>query len=64
MVEFRHVRFGYGAGDQGSAGEEATEALAPAPQHVLKDITFSIKPGETVAIVGQTGSVRHTDAAH
>lgn len=60
MVEFRHVRFGYGAGDQGSAGEEATEALAPAPQHVLKDITFSIKPGETVAIVGQTGSGKST----
>ncbi|MEZ4540762.1 MAG: ABC transporter ATP-binding protein [Chloroflexota bacterium] len=60
MVEFRHVRFGYGAGDQGSAGEEATEALAPGPQHVLKDITFSIKPGETVAIVGQTGSGKST----
>ena len=65
-VEFRHVRFGYGAGEKGGGGEGEqggegeTEALPPAPQHVLRDITFSVKSGETVAIVGQTRSGKST----
>jgi ATP-binding cassette subfamily B protein len=33
---------------------------APAPLHVLSNITFSAHPGETVAIVGQTGSGKST----
>ena len=47
-VEFRHVSFGYGEGDSG-------ESL-----HILKDISFVAQPGETVAIVGQTGSGKST----
>ncbi len=31
-------------------------------QHLLKDVNFSIKPGETVAIVGKTGSGKSTIA--
>ncbi len=47
-VEFRHVSFGYGEGDSG-------ESL-----HILRDISFVAQPGETVAIVGQTGSGKST----
>lgn len=30
------------------------------PEYILKDLTFSIKPGETLAIVGSTGSGKTT----
>lgn len=47
-VEFRHVSFGYGEGDSGES------------RHILRDISFVAQPGETVAIVGQTGSGKST----
>jgi len=58
-VEFRGVSFGYGAGEQGNRGERekgGEESLPP----ILKGLTFTINPGETVAIVGQTGSGKST----
>ncbi len=63
-VEFRHVSFGYGApsGDSGEsppAGSPNGSASAESP-HILKDISFVAQPGETVAIVGQTGSGKST----
>ena len=45
-IEFRNVSFGYGAED--------TE------EHVLKNISFKIDPGEKVAIIGPTGSGKST----
>ncbi len=66
-VEFRDVSFGYSAGEQGGRGAGETEAdgspllpRSPAPLHILKNITFAAQPGETVAIVGQTGSGKST----
>jgi ATP-binding cassette subfamily B protein len=60
-VEFRDVSFGYEAGEKGRKGEGVEESPnLPAPQHVLKGVTFSTNPGETVAIVGQTGSGKST----
>ena len=66
-VEFRDVSFGYEAGGQGSrgAGEKESDGSplfprSPAPLHILKNITFTTNPGETVAIVGQTGSGKST----
>jgi ATP-binding cassette subfamily B protein len=47
-VEFRHVSFNYAAG--GINGQRASG------EDVLQDITFKVKPGQTVAIVGQTGA--------
>ena len=49
-IEFRHVTFAYPAspnvkGTQTEAGEA-----------VLQDVSFKVKPGQTVAIVGQTGT--------
>ncbi len=60
------------AEERGSRGEreqgskEAEELMpspypqSPTPQHILKGLTFVIEPGETVAIVGQTGSGKST----
>ena len=45
-VEFRNVRFAYNTPMDGERD----------PEWVLKDISFAIKPGQTVAIVGHTGA--------
>ena len=42
-VRFDHVSFGFGTSGAGSAT-------------VLNDITFQVRPGQTIAVVGQTGS--------
>jgi ATP-binding cassette subfamily B protein len=47
-VEFRDVSFNYAAG--------ATNGQRASGEDVLQDITFKVKPGQTVAIVGQTGA--------
>ncbi|HEY6951111.1 MAG TPA: ABC transporter ATP-binding protein [Bacteroidota bacterium] len=45
-IEFRNVWFAYNAPTDGDHS----------PEWVLKNISFSIRPGETVAIVGHTGA--------
>jgi len=45
-IEFRNVWFAYNAPSDG----------AQSPEWVLKDVSFHIKPGQTVAIVGHTGA--------
>jgi ATP-binding cassette subfamily B multidrug efflux pump len=49
-IEFDHVWFAY---------REALED-GEAPDWVLRDVTFAIEPGETVAIVGHTGAGKTT----
>ena len=51
-IEFDHVRFGYASHAIGGASADAPD--------VITDLTFSIDPGETVAIVGRTGSGKST----
>jgi ATP-binding cassette subfamily B protein len=46
-VEFRNVGFTYTPGGVNGKG---------AQDHVLQDISLKVKPGQTVAIVGQTGA--------
>lgn len=46
-VEFSHVSFTY---DRGT----------PAETRVLEDVNFSVKPGETIALVGPTGAGKTT----
>jgi ATP-binding cassette subfamily B protein len=67
-VEFCGVSFSYGQemprainGDGTEPGGDS-DVIVPrsASQHILKGVTFAINPGETVAIVGQTGSGKST----
>jgi len=48
-IEFDHVWFAYG--DNKETGE---------PDWILRDVSFTIEPGETVAIVGHTGAGKTT----
>ncbi len=47
-VEFRNVSFNYAS--------SGLDGQSSAQDDVLKNITFKVKPGQTVAIVGQTGA--------
>jgi ATP-binding cassette, subfamily B, multidrug efflux pump len=58
-IEFDHVWFSYrDVSDEGKghlgAGSNST------PDWVLRDVTFTIQPGETIAIVGHTGAGKTT----
>ncbi len=46
--------------EQSSAGSLPENGNAPAPDWVLRDVTFSIDPGETAAVVGHTGAGKTT----
>lgn len=51
-VEFRNVSFDYVTQSAASDGKGPGNESEP----VLQDISFKVKPGQTVAIVGQTGA--------
>ena len=53
-IDFDHVWFAYRETAEGPATND------PAPDWVLRDVTFTIEPGETVAIVGHTGAGKTT----
>jgi ATP-binding cassette, subfamily B, multidrug efflux pump len=70
-IEFDHVWFAYReteyvgtaapgrpSGPEGFAGSSSNSISIP--DWVLRDVTFSIEPGETVAVVGHTGAGKTT----
>ena len=67
-IEFRHVWFTYQTltEEQQAAVNEAFEKTPAAPQvlpgieWILKDVSFTVEPGQTIAIVGHTGSGKTT----
>jgi ATP-binding cassette subfamily B protein len=54
-IVFDQVWFTYGAGEPGR-----TESGFREPDYVLRDISFEVRPGERVGIVGATGSGKTT----
>lgn len=58
-ITFEHVSFGYEDVDEPYAWDEVNPASGRGAL-ALRDITFAAQPGETVAIVGQTGAGKTT----
>ena len=68
-IEFDHVWFTYGVrGTSADATTKASAASEPStdssssgdPDWVLRDVSFTLEPGETIAVVGHTGAGKTT----
>lgn len=55
-VEFRNVRFTYNLHANSSPQGKGISEAQGEEEDVLQNISFKVKPGQTVAIVGQTGA--------
>ena len=57
-IEFRGVRFDYRSTDEGQRSK--VSPLLPHKRSALYNITFSVKSGETIGVIGGTGSGKST----
>ncbi len=68
-IEFDHVWFTYGV--RGTSADSLAKSTSPAtpsddsssagdPDWVLRDVSFALDPGETIAVVGHTGAGKTT----
>ena len=57
-IEFRGVRFDYRSKDEGQRSK--VSPLLPHKRSALYNITFSVKSGETIGVIGGTGSGKST----
>jgi ATP-binding cassette subfamily B protein len=60
-IEFDHVWFAYrNVPKEEKAADKNVGATQSEPEWVLRDVSFTIEPGETAAIVGHTGAGKTT----
>jgi ATP-binding cassette subfamily B protein len=68
-IEFEHVWFTYGVRGTSAdtvtmatgSGEPSTDSSSSGdPDWVLRDVSFTLEPGETIAVVGHTGAGKTT----
>ena len=65
VVELRHVTFSYGVTSMDSRAEKrpAVHSAACHPSFAVDDVSLSIAPGQTVALVGASGAGKTTVAS-
>ena len=59
-IRFENVWFAYGEGSGDDLGDDPSARGGSAPDWVVKDLSFTVAPGEKVAIVGHTGAGKTT----
>jgi ATP-binding cassette subfamily B multidrug efflux pump len=59
-IEFEHVWFAYNVAGQSDGAGSPVASQTQEPDWVLRDVSFVLEPGETIAVVGHTGAGKTT----